>query len=178
MAAASGSRDVGFYKCEECSKSFNRMASYEAHIRMHAEDELDILDVVFNYSGKMHENVTAASTDRRETRSKTARSSKKSTTITKSSPPQRESPTNQTPLSPLKAQRESLAGSVESSAALKIVDLLLDRDTLGNVASVTTSASEDLSTAQHGEAYSKPPLIVTLPATKGRRRSCRGNTLS
>lgn len=47
--------DGGFYRCEECSKGFNRMASYEAHIRMHAQDELDIYDVVFNYTGRLHE---------------------------------------------------------------------------------------------------------------------------
>lgn len=50
-------RNGGFYKCEECSKAFNRMASYEAHIRMHAQEELDAFDIVFNYAGKMHEPV-------------------------------------------------------------------------------------------------------------------------
>ena len=60
----------GFYKCEECSKAFNRMASYEAHIRMHAQNELDIFDVVFNYSGKMHESLSgsAVPSHRRATR--------------------------------------------------------------------------------------------------------------
>lgn len=56
--------DGGFYRCEECSKGFNRMASYEAHIRMHAQDELDIYDVVFNYTGRMHE-IPSSRTKRR-----------------------------------------------------------------------------------------------------------------
>ena len=60
-------RDGGFYKCEECCKAFNRMASYEAHIRMHAQNEEDLLDLVFSYSGKMHESFSA---ERRATRSR------------------------------------------------------------------------------------------------------------
>ena len=60
----------GFYKCEECCKSFNRMASYEAHIRMHAQNEQDVLDVVFSYSEKIHQD-SSCSGERRETRSKT-----------------------------------------------------------------------------------------------------------
>ena len=58
--------DGGFYKCEECSKGFNRMASYEAHIRMHAQDELDAYDIVFNYAGRIHEQVATSSNPRRE----------------------------------------------------------------------------------------------------------------
>ena len=64
----------GFYKCEECCKSFNRMASYEAHIRMHAQNEQDVLDVVFSYSEKIHQD----SGERRETRSKTRNTRRRS----------------------------------------------------------------------------------------------------
>jgi len=60
-----GTRNGGFYKCEECSKAFNRMASYEAHIRMHAQEELDAFDIVFNYAGKMHEPVPSPAPRRR-----------------------------------------------------------------------------------------------------------------
>ena len=68
-AAIRDAPNGGFYKCEECSKSFNRMASYEAHIRMHAQSEVDALDLVFSYSGKIH-NPEGSSAERREMRSR------------------------------------------------------------------------------------------------------------
>ena len=59
------------YTCEECCKSFNRLASYEAHIRTHAGNEQDGLDLAF----KKICQETSSSVECRETRCKTRRSS-------------------------------------------------------------------------------------------------------
>ena len=59
------------YTCEECCKSFNCLASYKAHVRTHAGNELDGLDLV---SKKICQE-TSSSVERRETRCKTRRSS-------------------------------------------------------------------------------------------------------
>ena len=59
------------YTCEECCKSFNRLASYKAHVRTHAGNEQDGLDLV---SKKICQE-TSSSVERRETRCKTRRSS-------------------------------------------------------------------------------------------------------
>ena len=109
-------RDGGFYKCEECSKSFNRMASYEAHIRMHAQNELDVLDLVFSYTGKMHESLSSAER-RAETRS---RASSRRTSSCRSklslSPPQ------QNP----KPRSEQEDGGKKPDTVIRLVDLLTD----------------------------------------------------
>ena len=57
------------YICEECCKSFNRLASYKAHIRTHAGNEQDGLDLV---SKKIRQE-TSSSVECRETRCKTRR---------------------------------------------------------------------------------------------------------
>ena len=59
------------YTCEECCKSFNRLASYKAHIRTHAGNEQDGLDLAF----KKICQETSSSVEYRETRCKTRRSS-------------------------------------------------------------------------------------------------------
>ena len=59
------------YTCEECCKSFNRLASYKAHVRTHAGNEQDGLDLV---SKKICQE-TSSSVECRETRCKTRRSS-------------------------------------------------------------------------------------------------------
>ena len=59
------------YTCEECCKSFNRLASYKAHIRTHAGNEQDALDLVF----KNIRQESSSSVECRETRCKTRRSS-------------------------------------------------------------------------------------------------------
>ena len=59
------------YTCEECCKSFNRLASYKAHVRTHAGNGQDGLDLVF----KKIRQETSSSVECRETRCKTRRSS-------------------------------------------------------------------------------------------------------
>ena len=59
------------YTCEECCKSFNRLASYKAHVRTHAGNGQDGLDLVF----KKIRQETSSSVECRETRCKTLRSS-------------------------------------------------------------------------------------------------------
>ena len=59
------------YTCEECCKSFNRLASYKAHVRTHAGNEQDGLDLAF----KKICQETSSSVECRETRCKTLRSS-------------------------------------------------------------------------------------------------------
>ena len=173
---AADSRDGGFYKCEECSKAFNRMASYEAHIRMHAEAELDILDVVFNYTGKMHESVAAPPSRR------VVRSSCKNTATS-----------HRTTLSPFKAAQRTAATSLSAgdgvsaentTAALKIVNLLLGRDNNTNTKGPTSEATV---TSASDAGYCPAPVwfglsrglsqaSVTLhdasSTAKGRRRAC------
>ena len=59
------------YTCEECCKSFNRLASYKAHVRTHAGNGQDGLDLAFE---KICQE-TSSSVEYRETRCKTRRSS-------------------------------------------------------------------------------------------------------
>ena len=122
--AAMDGRNGGFYKCDECTKAFNRMASYEAHIRMHAQDELDVLDLVFNYSEKMHEASSSAGR-RAETRSRPgARSSSRS-----SNPPEPKL-TLSPPAAPQQGERVLVAEKPRpiqpdcGSQPVRLVDLL------------------------------------------------------
>ena len=59
------------YICEECCKSFNRLASYKAHIRTHAGNGQDGLDLAF----KKIRQETSSTVECRETRYKTRQSS-------------------------------------------------------------------------------------------------------
>ena len=143
-------RDGGFYKCEECSKWFNRMASYEAHIRMHAADELDIYDVVFNYSGKM----TPSGPNRRETKSRTSANLAKSPTST-SPPPGTEPP----------PQRSSTTSVSDSNSTLGVVPLddpdQQDVTPTPATPTVSTSVADNDSSPRRASK----PQVVTLPVT-------------
>ena len=99
MATGCGKkRNEGFYSCEECPKAFNRMASYEAHIRMHAQEELDVFDIVFNYAGKILDVPLAASSPSQRTKRKfSSRQSPMRRTSPRKTPPGK---TPQTELSP------------------------------------------------------------------------------
>ena len=123
MAASSrcgvgASSNGGFYKCEECSKWFNRMASYEAHIRMHAQEEqLDVLDVVFNYTGP---GSGYDSEDRAEGRDAGKKRRTKS-----QSPPDPKPVKSLRPISPPSAAAVPPSRRVSGNHTLKIVELLL-----------------------------------------------------
>ena len=124
--AAMDGRNGGFYKCDECAKAFNRMASYEAHIRMHAQDELDVLDLVFNYSEKMHEASSSAGR-RAETRSW---SGARRSSSRRSKPPEPKPPLS--PTAPQQGKRVLVAEKPHpiqpdcGSKPVRLVDLLTD----------------------------------------------------
>lgn len=112
-SASKGNTDGGggFYKCEECSSSFNRMASYEAHIRMHAQEEMDVLDIMLSY--------TAAESGRESAgKDKTVRRNAESEPSKSQSPPK-------TPRSLLPKKPPPPSGGVNGHPTLKLVELLL-----------------------------------------------------
>lgn len=132
-------RDGGFYKCEECAKAFNRMASYEAHIRMHAQDELDVLDLVFNYSQKMHESAVTGEQRKRSQNGRNQRRKSSTTTACLSPSP------------PLQDKRVCVAGKpctsmASKETAIRVVDRAVDgRESDSNTVSSTTATNASLS---------------------------------